>query len=326
MSKVTKRPTAKSKIKKPNRDFIESQLLSQSSQEIDRRTSLPRDKKHVTKKTLVKQNQSIFTPNKDQKPFVMVIDEPSGGNESSEDHLSSSESSELEEIEESTQSSQNRINRIQPESLTTYETKLPKSTANWKPLPVLVFNELKTLLTYLLPDSLTEMSISNQSIIHKNLMNPLFKRMQNISLPSLTATELDLSSLEDHNKYINDCYDSSLAQLDDVIHQSLLEKSSLENETKYLAQFKKNVSSWKTEKNSVLDKLKVKSNFPNNFQIPSPSVSTLKENEQAGPVLIDNRLESLLSKLDSTLDNITLHTQTSNSIFKTLDRLSANNL
>lgn len=315
MAKISKRPTAKRKIKKANTEIIESQLLSQSSQDSQRRVSLPGQRKQVTEKTLVKQNESIFTPNKDKKPFVMVLDENDEveNSEQNDDDISSEE-------EDPSQPPEKRINKIQPEPLTTYETRLPKSTANWKPLPALVFNELKTVLTYLLPDSLNDMSPSNQSIVHKHLINPLFKRMENIALPSLAATELDLSSLEDHNKYINDCYDSSLSQLDAVIHQSLTEKSNLEIETQYLTQFKRNVTSWKTEKASTIENLKSRSNFPKNFKIPSHSIT--KESKQAGPVLIEKRLEKILEKLDSTLDNISTHTKTSNSIFKTLDRLA----
>lgn len=305
MARIAKRPTAKRRIKKASKEVLDEEL---SGIEFSQTAKSPSKSRIAREKALVKDNQSIFTPSKTNSAFVLVPEdsddeEVAENSEASSDSVSDTDEQPL------------RSYTVQPQPLTTYETRLPKSTSKWKPLPGLVFAELKTVLMNLLPDSLKVMSVSNQAIIHKLLMTPLFKRMQNVAMPPLIAAELDLAALENYNTNIENAYDSSLTQLDDVMRQSIIERNSLDSEVEYLAQFKRSMASWKADKMALLDKLKVRSGFPQNSAIPPPRSA-------AGPVVLDTRLEELLTRLDSKLDAIVDYTKAQRSVFATLDRLN----
>lgn len=324
--RVTKRPTAQKKIKRANTELLSQQILSQSQRSQTRSqddNERPSSQRQVTQKSFMSQSESLFTPKKRSAGIELEEEDPTASDSSVQSDSSESEKSEATGIDYNSKFSISSVNKFQQDPLTTYEAKLPKVTKNWRPLPNDTFTQIKQVLTYLLPSVFTKMNDHQQFLITKNLLNPLFKRLKHIALPNLQPEELNLKVLENDLNYINECYSQSLTQLDDLLHESIKQEQILNDNTKYVSDFKKRVANFKSQCNTQLDQLIKKSNCSIDKGILEfPKEKNLSQTILVNGVddsILDDRLKSMLKKLDSTLDLMQDHSSVNNKIFSSLN-------
>lgn len=256
MARVTKRPTAKSRVRKIDHEILNSQIFSQETQS-GRRKSLPREKPS-SQKSLVGGGATLFTPNRKNRRQKLKIDENANLEKTNSKKRSSKMTkSKTEDEDKDKGENEKELPRVPKETNTSSVSRkitkeqrkieLPTPQKSWKLLTPSINQELTTLLDFLLPESYHSLPPDEQTDFYVSTMIPLFSQLASLPFPSMKSTEFDLSYLEAQNEQLEGCYDVSTTQLASINKQVSIEKKGLNAQKEYLVKFKRGVENWKKD-------------------------------------------------------------------------------
>lgn len=335
-NRIKKRPSAKTRVRKINKDVlssqfsqsqIQSQALSQSQTNLEPRTIARTPvRKNKAPNSLVMPHQTIFSPQK--KDGDLIDDDAQDHEEKSE--LSDDTDTDLDkqilddniiEIESSADEKNTGEKDASEDSNHVNTYYLPLSTRKWQSLPQQAHSELSTLLHLLSPPSLESAGSIYLKAFEDSLLKPLTDRFANVLLPPVhknannvlqqqrqrqrSSTDFNLKTLHQEQTRLNTSYDVNSKQLDTLFLQLLREKEAIATERRFLHQLKGKINRWKKGKEKRLERLK--SQLGNDFD----DINHILDSRNSGVNSVDD-----LDMIDDDIDKVSYTYDTENIVEK----------